>query len=362
MAEQPEATRPTRSPKGLMVERSSRHHIPLTTILELTHRCNEKCIHCYVVQPTGKPDTELTTKEWKDVLSQLASEGTMEVTFTGGEPLWRSDFFDILNEARQLNFAIKLSTNATLIGPSEAAALGKLKLWEIGVSLYGASAEVHDAITTIPGSFGKTVKGIKLLREQGLRVKIRSVLMKENVSSDDKLERLAADLGAGFAQDPLLTPQSSGSHENLVHRIDKEQLRSSLEREVRRLFGNFDPQKWEAVRIDKLQSSMCKAGINFCCIDPYGKVLPCVQFQLVAGDLKRQTFHEIWRSSPLFGKLRQTTNKDLEKCPDCRLLPVCFRCPGEALLVDGDAFGPSSWACLRSELMDEIYNEIKDSL
>jgi radical SAM protein with 4Fe4S-binding SPASM domain len=285
----------------------------------------------------------------------------MEVTFTGGEPLLRDDFFDILNEARRLNFAIKLSTNATLIGPSEAVLLGKLKLWEIGVSLYGAKAAIHDEITTIPGSFDRTVDGIKLLREQGLRVKIRSVLMKENVSSDNELERLAADLGAGFAQDPLLTPLSSGSHDNLVHRIDREQLRDSLEKEVRRLFGNFDPEKWEAVRIDKLHSYMCKAGINFCCVNPYGEVVPCVQFQLAAGDLRRQSFQEIWRSSPTFLKLRQTTNNDLEKCPDCRLLPVCFRCPGEAFLVDGNAFGPSSWACLRSELMDKIYNEIKEA-
>ena len=345
-----------------MVERSSRHQIPLTTILELTHRCNEKCIHCYVVQPAGKPRTELTTEEWKDVLAQLASAGTMEVTFTGGEPLLRSDLFEILSEARRLNFAIKLSTNATLIGLSEATTLGKLKLWEVGVSLYSANADIHDAITTMPGSFAKTVNGIKLLTEQGLRVKIRSVLMKENISSYDELEQLAADLGVGFIQDPLLTPLSSGSHENLIHRIDKEQLRRSLEKEVRRLFTNFDPEKWEAVRIDKLHSSMCKAGVNFCCINPYGKVLPCVQFQLVAGDLRSQSFQEIWRSSPTFLKLRQTTNRDIKKCPDCRLLPVCFRCPGEALLVDGDAFGPSSWACLRSELMDEIYCEIKDSM
>ena len=348
---------PIRGPRGLMVERSTRHNIPLTAIVELTHRCNEQCIHCYVVQPIGKSKNELSTAEWKKALQQLAAEGTMEITFSGGEPLLRDDLFDILREARRLNFAIKLSTNATLVGRREAEELGRLKLWEVGVSLYAAEETVHDAITKVAGSFRKTVRGVRFMIEQGLRVKIRSVLMRQNFGNEATLKALADELGASFAQDPLMTPVSNGSHDNLVHRLSRGQLRQSLIPDLDKFSQDFDPERWEAIKLDKLHSNMCKAGINFCCISTEGKVLPCVQFQLVAGDLREQSFHDVWRSSPVFLKLRKTFNRDLSTCGDCRLLPICFRCPGEALLSDGHAFGPSSWACMRSELIEELYRE-----
>ena len=340
-------------PRALMIRRSSRGFVPLTAILELTHRCNERCIHCYVIQPSSAPQ-ELSTDQWRDVLGQLASAGTIEVTFSGGEVFLRRDLFDILEEARRLHFSIKLSTNATLVGMKEAQRLAELKPWEVGVSLYGADHTVHDRVTTIPGSFERTVSGISRMVETGTRVKIRSVLMRENLGQEEALASLAERLGASFAQDPLLTPRSDGSLDNLLHRLDPQQLRGALQADADRLFKEDDPERWEAVRADKLQSYMCKAGINFCAIGPRGHVLPCVQFQQVAGTLPTQSFAEVWKSSPLFQRLRSTVNADVPRCRDCELAPLCFRCPGEAHLSDGDAFGPSSYACARAGILNEL--------
>ncbi len=340
-------------PRALLVSRSSRAFIPLTAILELTHRCNERCVHCYVVQPTG-PSHELSTAEWADLLGQMAKEGTLEVTFSGGEVFLRPDLFDLLEEARRLHFSLKLSTNATLVGHKEAQRLADLKPWEVGVSLYAANDHVHDAITGVPGSFHRTVEGIRTLTERGVRVKIRSVLMRENVGEEEALRELAQRLGVSFAQDPLLTPRSDGSTENLAHRLDPTQLKRALEAQADRIFANDDPARWEALREDKMRSYMCKAGINFCSVGPDGRVLPCVQFQLVAGRVTEQPFAEIWRSAPLFQKLRGTVQGDIPACRACEVAPLCFRCPGEALLADGDAFGPSSYACLRARLLNEI--------
>jgi len=223
--------------------------------------------------------------------------------------------------------------------------------------LYAGQGDVHDAITAIPGSFGRTIEGIRLMVEQNVKVKIRSVLMKTNFGYEKDLAALAQELGASFVQDPLLTPLSSGSHENLVHRLDKDQLRNSLVEDSEKLFNAYDAQRWEDIRLDKLHSNMCKAGVNFLSINPKGQVLPCIQFQLVAGDLREKSFREIWHNSEVFRKLRRTVNEDLRKCCDCNLIPICFRCPGEALLADGDAYAPSSWACLRSKLLEEIHRE-----
>ncbi len=310
-----------------------------------------------MIQPGRKTPHELDTDQWKDILRQIASEGTMEITFTGGEVFLRKDLFEILDEARRLHFSIKLSTNGTLIGEKQADALADLKPWEIGVSLYGEDAGTHDAITKSAGSFRKTLHGIELMVSRGIRVKIRSVLMRENLGHEENLAALSEKLGTSFAQDPLLTPKSNGSHDNLVHRLNGSELRAALGVEAKRLFVVDSEQRWESRRQSKLIDNMCKAGVNFFSVNPLGKVLPCVQFQMVAGDLRSQRFHDIWRSAPIFIRLRKTINAHLEGCRDCRLLPICFRCPGEALLSDGDAFGPSSWACLRAGLLDELREE-----
>lgn len=340
-------------PRALMIRRSSRGFIPLTAILELTHRCNERCVHCYVIKPEGAPP-ELSGAQWAQVLAQLAAAGTIEVTFSGGEVFLRSDFFEILEEARRLHFSIKVSTNATLVGPREARRLREVRPWEIGVSLYAADPRAHDAITLMRGSFDRTVAGIRTLVEHGMRVKIRSVLMRENLGQEEALRDLANRLGASFAQDPLLTPRSDGSLDNMCHRLTPEELRRTLEADVDRLLGEDDPARWEAIRQDKLASYMCKAGINFVSIGPDGVVLPCVQFQQSAGNVTERPFAEIWSSSPLFEKLRSTVNADILRCNECAIAPLCFRCPGEALLSDGDAFGPSSYACLRAGLLNEL--------
>jgi len=341
-------------PRGLLVARSSRNRIPLTGILELTHRCNESCIHCYVVQPGKSAPHELSTDAWKDVIGQLAEAGTMEITFSGGEVFLRQDLFELLQEARKLGFSIKISTNATLIGDAEAERLADLKPWEIGVSLYGGDAETHDSITTRIGSFGETVAGVRRLTERGVRVKIRSVLMKENMGQEKQLAVLAQSLGASFAQDPLLTPRSDGSLDNLIHRLSRQELQQALVPELERFSGGFDEQRWEELRQMKLRDNLCKAGVNFFTINPYGIVLPCVQFQLPAGDLKKERFKTIWNHSEIFARLRSTCNADIPGCDTCYLLPICFRCPGEALLSDGDAFRPSTYACMRSALIDEL--------
>ncbi|MCU0612836.1 MAG: radical SAM protein [Candidatus Eisenbacteria bacterium] len=325
----------------------------MTAILELTHRCNEQCVHCYVIKPAGMPP-ELTTAQWKDILGQLAAAGTIEVTFSGGEVFLRRDLFDILDEARRLHFSIKLSTNATLVGPEEAQRLRDVRPWEIGVSLYAAEASIHDGITLLPGSHERTVAGIERMVAQGIRVKIRSVLMRENLGQEAALAHLAERLGASFAQDPLLTPRSDGSLDNLLHRLDPQQLRRTLEVDADRILGEDNPKKWDAVREDRLHSYMCKAGINFCTIGPQGGVLPCVQFQQEAGNATERPFAQIWKCAPLFQRLRATVNADIAKCRDCELAPLCFRCPGEALLSDGDAFGPSSYACLRAGFLSEL--------
>src|ERR1700730_14989972 len=131
-----------------MAEKAQKLNIPLSVQLDLTYRCNERCVHCYL---DHDDHGEMTTAEIKHLLDEMAEAGVFILTLSGGEIFLRKDFFDILEYARDLTFCIKLKTNAVLIREAQAAQLRDLGVQSIQVSIYSHRPEVHDAITKVPG-------------------------------------------------------------------------------------------------------------------------------------------------------------------------------------------------------------------
>jgi len=175
-----------------MNEKATRRGVPLTVHLDITWRCNERCVHCYL-DHDGKG--EMTTEEIKDVIHQLAGCGTFFLSISGGEPLLRRDCFEILEYARALRFNVKLKTNAVMIGAKEAARIRKLGIEQVQISLYSHRPEVHDAITKLPGSLRRTTDAIRHLKANGVKVSITDVLMKYNHRDVKAVKQLAQELG-----------------------------------------------------------------------------------------------------------------------------------------------------------------------
>src|SRR5215467_10415506 len=199
--------------------------IPLAVHVDLTYRCNERCVHCYL---DHDDHGEMTTAEIKNVLDQLADAGTLFLTFSGGEVFMRRDFLELVEYARRLLFNVKIKTNAVMIGEHEARQLLALGLDSVQISVYSHRPEVHDAITKLPHSFERTMKGIRLLREQGLKVTIANVLMTANLSDQYHLQKLAVEMGVQYALDPTITPMMDGDTSVLSLRIPSEELREVL--------------------------------------------------------------------------------------------------------------------------------------
>ena len=181
---------------GLAVEMAAKAlklNIPLSVQLDLTYRCNERCIHCYL---DHDDHGEMTTAEIKDLLDQMADAGVFYLTISGGEILMRRDFFEILEHARARTFCIKLKTNGVLIREKEAERLRALGVESVQISIYSHRPEVHDAITKMPGSFRQSIEAVRFLRKQGLHVTMANVLMIQNAQDYPGVKALAAELGA----------------------------------------------------------------------------------------------------------------------------------------------------------------------
>lgn len=318
--------------------------LPLSVHLDVTYRCNERCVHCYL---DHDDHGEMTAEEISDVLNQLADAGVFFLSLSGGEVFLRPDFFQIVEHARKLLFNVKIKTNATMIREKEAARLRELGVEQIQISVYSHRSEVHDAITKMPGSLNRTLRAIRFLKSQGLKVGISNVLMAGSFFDQQGVMELAKDLGVSYALDPTITPKMDGDTSILDLRIPNSELNQIFRNQ--QLVGNVEefcappPPPGE----DVMNGIPCSAGHTACYISPYGDVFPCVQFPLPSGNLRRQKFLDIWRDSPQLKDVRSIRARDLPTCSTCSHVGTCTRCPGLAY-TEGNMRGPSTADCEKS--------------
>jgi radical SAM protein with 4Fe4S-binding SPASM domain len=327
-----------------MSERALRLGVPFSAQLDLTYRCNEQCIHCYL---DHDDHGEMTTAEIKNLLQEMAEAGVFILTLSGGEIFLRKDFFEILECARALTFCIKLKTNAVLIREAQAARLRDLGVESIQVSIYSHRPEVHDAITKVKGSLRRSIDAIRFLKSQELKVIMANVLMTGNMQDYHGVRALAEELGAEYTLDPTITPMMDGDRSVLELNAGEPALRDLFRDE----FFVGDADEFCAPPLPPDESSMaslpCSAGHTACYVSPYGEFYPCVQFPLSCGNVRQQRFIDIWRDSEQLKEVRSIRLRDLSSCSQCTHGSTCTRCPGLAFM-EGNMRGPSTADCEKS--------------
>jgi radical SAM protein with 4Fe4S-binding SPASM domain len=328
-----------------MTDRALARNIPLSVQLDLTYRCNERCVHCYL---DHDDHGEMTTAEIKRLLDEMADAGVFFLTFSGGEILMRKDFFELLEYARRkLMFCVKLKSNAVLIREREAKRIYDLGVESVQISIYSHRPEVHDAITLIPGSLKRSLDAVRFLKSQGLKVVIANVLMTQNLQDYPGVRALAAELVVECTLDPTITPMMDGNRSILGLGVGQSVLRQVF-RDAS-IVGDVD--KFCAIPVktgeSELEEAPCSAGHSACYVSPYGDVFPCVQFPLPTGNVRQQRFVDIWRHSDQMNEVRSIRLKDLTTCTSCTHVSNCTRCPGLAFM-EGNMRGPSSQDCEKS--------------
>jgi radical SAM protein with 4Fe4S-binding SPASM domain len=329
------------------------NHIIYSSALELTWRCNYRCIHCYQYpQSSG----ELTTAEVKDIIAQLADMGCLYLSFTGGEPLLRDDFWEIAEYAREKTFALTLQTNGFLLTPDAIKRIRELSFVDVDLSLLGARPQTHDAIVGRPGSYDKVVNAIELLRKNGIAVNVKVTVIKQNFSEMKEMKALVEGFAARLVMSPLLFPMRREKNLDDL-RIDDQDMRGYY-----RTMLPFDEIKKEEQRTEEVSFLTCQTGKTYCCINPEGKVYPCIMLPIVVGDLRQNSLEEIWHTdpSPLLGKIRSMDVSDLTGCSDCSLSAKCNRCSALSYLETGDLRSPADESCRMARTLDEVINQWKE--
>lgn len=322
-------------------------NIPLTAVVEITRRCPLSCAHCYLPETRGRAAAagELSSRQWLGIFRELAGLGSMNLVLTGGEPLLRRDLPGIAAGASRLGFGVTVFTTGLPVSAAKLRALRAAGVAAFELSFYGRPG-VHDAVTGLPGSQARTLAAAILMKKTGFKVKLKCPLMSINSGEAAYIMSTAKKSGFEFAFDITLAPANDGDRSALAFKLPAARLNKILKLPALRPEPNH-----EGVAGDLI----CGAGRNTVALAPDGTVYPCLQLPLPLGSAAREPLPVIWKRSGWLRWWRSRTRRHVKTCRACRLWNVCSRCPGLALLEDGDMMGPSSQACRAASLSSGIF-------
>jgi radical SAM protein with 4Fe4S-binding SPASM domain len=360
---------------------------PFEIVWNYTYQCNLRCKHCYE-NAGGSKRLELSTDEAKqalDILSRIAGVGLPALSFSGGEPLARRDFFELATYAKKRIGYVSIASNGTLITKDAAKRIKDARVDYVEISIDGATPQVHDDFRGISGAFERAMEGVKNCVEEGVDTCIATVLHRDNIGELDKLIELSKQLGLRFIHFNYIPTGRARAHVELdltpderFHILEtigkeiiglylqakEEELKygkstlmvdrffstcpqyASVTKEISQKFGEkFMVEAHYAAKrgVQNVANFLggCGAGRLYCCLEPNGDVKPCVFLptnkDTVLGNILKDSFEEVWDTHPLLWELR--TRENLEDyvadgkkvgCGSCKDKYICGGCRARA--------------------------------
>lgn len=302
---------------------------------ELTSRCNERCIHCYI--PNDKKDTggDMPTKKVLSLIDEFADMGGIHITLSGGEVFLHKNIIQIMQYCREKDMQISILSNLIALKDNQIPAIKTANVSLIQVSLYSMVPEHHDYITTVKGSFEKTRAAIEKLVAADIPVQISCPLMQANKDDYRDVLKYAQSLNIKAQTDYIMMAEANFCTDNLANRLTLEQtekvIRDIIEYDIdyhegiEKMKPISDEIKFDLERFKK--QPLCGAGINDCCITENGDVYPCAGWQsMVVGNVYQQSLKDIWENSEKLKMIRQITQGDFSQCLDCEARNFCAMC------------------------------------
>src|SRR6202142_1303286 len=357
---------------------------PRLIFWELTKGCNLRCIHCRATATELSAPSDLSTEAARDIIDQIVTVSNPILVLSGGEPLFRSDIFQLARYGTDKGLRVALATNGTLVTKHVARMIVDSGVQRVAISLDGADALTHDTFRGIPGAFDAAIAGFRNLKNLGMSVQINTTIARHNAHQLPAVLDLARSLGADALHTFLLVPVGCGvdiaaeqmvppeEYERILnwfydrpqegeiemkatcaphyfrvvrqrraaeHRSEKAAEAATQSSHQPSHAAAESQAKHQGIRIGPTEMAMpgstgmelkpfgigqpvghpgkhpsdmnamtkgCLAGTAVCFISHQGEVYPCGYLPALAGDLKKQTFIDIWKNSPVFNELRDS--------------------------------------------------------
>lgn len=337
---------------------------PFIAIWEVTQACDLACVHCRASAQPDRHPLELSTEEGRGLIDQIAEMRVPVFVLTGGDPIKRPDLFELIGHARSKGVRVSLTPSATpLLTRDVIVRLKNAGLARLAVSLDGASAETHDAFRGMSGSFARTLDALQWANEIGLPTQVNTTFSRRNIGEIDAIvalmERLQITLWSVF----FLVPTGRGKLNDLLNADEFEQVFAKLHSLSQS--ASFDIKTTEAqhyrrfllqqriterkagkstAKSEKVADEIGRAphGLNdgkgFVFISHTGEIFPSGFLPLSAGSVRKQPLGTIYRESPLFRNLRDTSKLE-GKCGACEFKQICGGSRARAYALTGNPHG-----------------------
>ena len=324
---------------------------PLYVVWETTLDCNARCIHCYSDACFGHGPDYWPLDESLDLIDQIADAGVLILALSGGELLMRPDWEILVERAVSKGLRVTFATNGILVTPEVARRIAELGVFNVSVSLDGATAETHEAIRQVPKIFDKACQAARNLVDAGVRVTVNFTPMRPNLHEAGAIIELAHDLGAEKINLTEYVYTTRGGVDLMPRPKELGDLMNFWTRAGEEWAGRIEVD-WHDCRVALLLPEEesdpykgCGAGYTHCRITVDHDVTPCVVLPVPAGNLRQQSFREIWESAPELHKIRSRDNITSGNCADCEFKSRCGGCRAAAYAWYDDAYAgdPTCW-------------------
>lgn len=336
---------------------------------ETTIKCNLTCAHCRRLESDEAAFKDLSTAHARSLIEQLADLGRAQammpvLVFSGGEPLCREDLFELVGHAKSLGIVPALATNGTLIDAAVAKTIKDNGIARVSVSLDGATAEVHDKMRQLEGSFERAVEGIGHLHDIKMPFQVNITLTRHNAGQLEDVYDLAKSLGAVAVHIFMLVPIGCGQALAETDMLSPEQYEQKM-LEICRLDGRGQlqmkvtcgPHYERVIRQQGLHQSRmgtdpsggavpgrsgerrvsrgCLAGLGVLFVGHQGDVFPCGYLPVKCGNVIEDKLSDIWYNNQDLAQMRKSSGLE-GKCGVCGYRQVCGGCRGRAYAATGN--------------------------
>jgi len=362
--------------------------IPLDGSIELTHRCNLRCVHCYLgdqVAIRTRRHEEMATQQVKSLIDEAVEAGTLNLTFSGGDPMMRKDFANLYVYAVKKGLLVTIFCDGVLISDRIIEVFKEFPPRMVEISIYGATRSTYEGITQVKGSFARCMAGIERLHAQGLRFTLKTVLMTRNRHELENMRALATSYDVPFYFDTAIFPclphadnNGGANRERSDHRrLSVEVAAPSLHRPTELRLPPHeaaaaqlsDPEKVQELAEFYLRTRnangndrlyVCGAGQTTFHVDPYGNLQPCTISTNVDYNLREGGFMKGW-NGPI-AAIRDIRVSADNSCKSCDKQALCSGCPA-MFSAESDAGGrKSDYVCRTTHALFEGISRSVDEI
>jgi len=295
--------------------------------VEITSKCNEKCIHCYI--PNEKKLEAMDSNMFFSILEQCKDMNLLNITISGGEPMLHHNFIDFLKKCNEYNFSVNILSNLTMLNDKILEEMKKNQLLSVQVSLYSIQENIHDSITQLEGSYNKTKSGILKLIDNDIPLQISCPILKQNINCSREVINWGIEHNVNVASDYVIIAAYDHTLDNLNSRLDICDVEKHIIQKI-----NCEPDYIKSIELEAIKKRDIKQDDFICsicnstiCIRENGDVYPCAGWQdNVLGNIINESLSDVWSNSSKIKYLRNLKRSDFPKCLECDASDYCTMC------------------------------------